>query len=88
MKSLAALSLVLGFVIGSGLPSDPAPKPTAEDSWTLCSYFAGANRRRRICMKKPLAEAQKICDARVKKEGLEGTCDCTDDEDFINGRCG
>ncbi|HJL40952.1 MAG TPA: hypothetical protein RMG48_06575 [Myxococcales bacterium LLY-WYZ-16_1] len=87
------LAAAPGFTVAGATPAAAPAEPsgrihsTANSGPVLCSYFVRPNTRRSYCSRKPLAEAQKECNARLKKEGLEGTCACTDDPDYIDGRC-
>jgi hypothetical protein len=86
--AVLALSMML---LPAGVGARPVVAEQAGDKpkMTLCAYFTNAGARKTsYCSQKPLAEAQKECDARLKAQKMEGTCDCTDDQSFINGRCG
>lgn len=78
-------------------PAAAEPKPRAEpqpkNKPVLCSFFdtSSASSRQvtvRLCSRLSMSEAQAACDAKLKARGTEGSCDCTDDEDYINGACG
>lgn len=69
------------------------PEPSPSNKPVLCSYFdtGSASSRQvtvRLCSRLSMSEAQAACDAKLKARGTDGSCDCTDDEGYINGACG
>lgn len=69
------------------------PEPSPSNKPVLCSFFdtGSASSRQvtvRLCSRLSMSEAQAACDAKLKARGTEGSCDCTDDEGYINGACG
>lgn len=76
-------------------PPEPTrrPDPPSTSKPVLCSFFdtASASSRQvtvRMCSRLSMSDAQAACDAKLKARGTDGTCDCTDDEGYINGACG
>ena len=68
--------------------SPPPPPPPPPTSWTYCSYFLGAGSlTRSLCFRGSRSDAQKHCDGLLAKRGVDGTCDCTEDETFIGEHC-
>ena len=63
----------------------------AEDGKPMWSYSAcflpDGSTKESYCTRAPLAQAQADCDGRLRSKKIEGTCACTDDQDFIGNRC-
>ncbi len=77
----------LSTIIASGVAAEPASAGSSRHM-TYCAYFLpDGNHKRSYCSPLKLNEAQKECDARLKAQRIEGTCSCTDDQAYINGRC-
>ncbi len=86
--TLAATLLAASALVASR--SEAVPTPAADKAKpVLCAWFgADGNTKYTRCSRKSLSEATQECNDNLKKQNLEGSCDCTDDEAFINGRCG
>ncbi|MCK6552629.1 hypothetical protein L6R52_42795 [Myxococcota bacterium] len=83
LLTAAALVPTRGDAVPSTTPAADKQKPV------LCSWFgADGNSKYTQCFRKSLSDATKECNENLKKKNQEGSCDCTDDEAFINGRCG
>ncbi len=68
-----------------------APTPVDEQKkthWTYCAFFPDPNHKESYCTTAPLSQAQEECNASLKRREIEGTCECTDDQEFIGDRCG
>lgn len=69
-------------------PARPRSVEPAATGQTYCAYFLpDGNTHFSYCLSQPLAEAQASCQAKLAREKIEGTCDCTDDSTFIGDRC-
>ena len=88
MKELLVFGAAAWFGFAA-VPKPPPASPSADEPVVLCSYFSAPGTKESYCLRRAtLPEAQRHCDARLKEKGIEGTCSCTDDASFINGRCG
>lgn len=64
------------------------PRPDAPRALTYCAFLSHAGAVHQSgCYPKPRAEAQALCDQMLEKRGIPGQCNCSDDPEYINGRC-
>ena len=69
-------------------PPAPAAPPPSTGKWVYCAYFLpSGNHKKSHCSRAALSEAQALCDQELSKQGIEGSCACTDDAGFIGDRC-
>ena len=70
-------------------PRSPRRGPPASKTVTYCAYLTGAATLHvSYCINATVSDAKQHCAERVKRQGLDSICECTDDKEFIGSRCG
>jgi hypothetical protein len=87
-----ALSMCVVMLVAVALAASLTTRAQADDKpkkkMTYCAYYDPEKSAHvSYCSPAAVPEAQKQCDAKLKQKKIEGTCECTDDQDFIADRC-